>query len=193
MLTIQVPEIELFNQATQEFTYIKATTLKFENSLVSISKWEQKWKIPFPAYQSKKILEINEYIKFTEESFASYLSFMCITQNVDPNIFNNLPYEKLIEIKKYIEDPMTATIIGNAGVSNAKDRIITNEMVYFWMTSYQIPFEAAKWHINHLLTLINVASIENAPKKKMTAEETAKKYQAINKARRAQAKARAHK
>lgn len=190
MLTIQVPEIELLNQETYEYSYIKATTLKFENSLVSISKWEQKWKIPFPGYQTKTILEVNDYIKFTEESFADYLKFMCLTQNVDPRIFKYLPYEKLIEIKKYIEDPMTATVIKNNNAATSKERILTNEMVYFWMTSYQIPFEAAKWHINHLLTLINVASIENAPKKKMSPNETADKYRALNKARRAKAKAR---
>lgn len=183
MLTIEVPDLELFNQQTEEFIYIKATTLKFENSLVSISKWESKWHVPFPCYQTKAIAEINE-IAFTEENFIDYLRCMCITQNVDPEIFKYLPYESMMAIKNYMEDPMTATKVSHIQTTQHKERIVTNEVVYFWMTSYQIPFEAAKWHINRLLTLINVASVENAPKKKMTSAETANKYRAINAARR---------
>lgn len=184
MLTIDVPDIELFNNDTYEYIYLKATTLKFENSLVSISKWESKWKKPFPGYQTEKVAKANN-ITFTPEDFVDYLRCMCITQNVDPLIIPNLPGDILLKIKSYMEDPMTATTFKQLpGGSQGGNKIVTNEMVYFWMVSYRIPFEAAKWHINRLLTLINIASVENAPKKKMSSKEVANNYRAINAARR---------
>ena len=184
MLTIDVPEIELLNNDTYEYIRLKATTLKFENSLVSISKWESKWKKPFPGYQAENVAKINN-IKFTPEEFIDYLKCMCITQNVDERIFMYLPGDILYKIKAYMEDPMTATTFKKLpGGSHSSNRIVTNELVYFWMASYRIPFEAAKWHINRLLTLINIASVENAPKKKMSSKEVADQHRAVNAARR---------
>lgn len=185
MITIEVPQIELFNNDTYEYIYLKATSLKFEHSLVSIAKWEQKWKKPFPGYQTENVAKMNN-IKFTPEEFVSYLECMCMTQNVDPLLLPNLPPDKLLELKSYMEDPMTATTFKKLpGGGHTSNKIVTNELVYFWMASYQIPFDPCqKWHINRLLTLINIASVENAPKKKMSNKETAAQYRAINAARR---------
>ena len=183
MLTIEVPDIDLLNADTYEYIYLKATTLKFENSLVSISKWESKWHKPFPGYQTRTVAKANN-IEFSQEEFIDYIKCMCITQNVDPLIFKYLPADCLIKIKQYMEDPMTATTFKRSQPGGSSNKIVTSELVYFWMASYQIPFEAAKWHINRLLTLINIASVENAPKKKMSKGETANHYRAVNAARR---------
>lgn len=184
MLTIQIPEIELFNQETQEFIYTKATTLNFENSLLSISKWESKWKIPFPNYQTEMVRKVKN-IDFNPENFSDYLRCMCLTPNADPLIFKHMPYKCLVKIKDYLEDPMTATTINSIDDGKNRGKMVTNELVYFWMASYGIPFDPCqKWHINRLLTLIQIASIENAPKQKMTPNEINSKYRALNKARR---------
>lgn len=184
MLMLQIPEIELFNNETEEFIYIKAATLKFENSLVSISKWESKWHKPFPAYQTELVAKVNN-IRFTPEDFVDYLKCMCLTPNADPLIFEHMPYEYLTKIKNYMEDSMTASTISSIEKGGNRAKIITNELVYFWMSSFQIPFDPCqKWHINRLLTLINIASVENAPKKPMSTGEINSKYRAINKARR---------
>ena len=48
MYTITIPKQRLFNNKTEEFVYInKDTTLVLEHSLVAVSKWESKWKVPF--------------------------------------------------------------------------------------------------------------------------------------------------
>ena len=47
MLRLTIPEQEVFNDDTQEFSFTKEVTLQLEHSLVSISKWEAKWHIPF--------------------------------------------------------------------------------------------------------------------------------------------------
>ena len=55
MLTLELPEREYFDEETERFGRIKATTLKLEHSLISISKWEAKWHISF--FDSEKTTE----------------------------------------------------------------------------------------------------------------------------------------
>ena len=47
MLQITIPEQELWDEEKEEFLYIKSYTLCLEHSLLSVSKWESKWKKPF--------------------------------------------------------------------------------------------------------------------------------------------------
>lgn len=47
MLIINVPSSEMFDERTQEFITVKGQTLQLEHSLVSISKWESKWRKTF--------------------------------------------------------------------------------------------------------------------------------------------------
>ena len=48
MLTIKVPiSPEGWDDEKQEFVEPKIQTLQMEHSLVSLSKWESKWKTPF--------------------------------------------------------------------------------------------------------------------------------------------------
>lgn len=47
MLTIQIPGEEYWDADREEFICRKATTLALEHSLLSLSKWESKWHVPF--------------------------------------------------------------------------------------------------------------------------------------------------
>lgn len=174
MLTITIPAIEGFNDETQEFVDIaKEQTLQLEHSLVSISKWESKWHKPFISKEEK-----------TEEETIDYIRCMTITQNVDPDVYNRLSHSNIKEINKYIDNPMTATTFrGDSSKSNNRE-IITSELIYYWMVSYNIPVEFQKWHLNRLLTLIRVCNIKNTPPKKRGKKDIASEYAALNAARK---------
>lgn len=174
MLTIRVPDKELFNDATQEFINVKGRELRMEHSLVSLSKWESKFHKPFLVKENKTRAETIEYIKL-----------MTITQNVDDSVFKAIDHKIIKEVTAYLEDPMTATTFTEQEEKrNINREVITAEIIYYWMVTLQIPMECQKWHLNRLLTLINVCNIKNQPKRKMTKGEIKARNRALNTARR---------
>ena len=78
---------------------------------------------------------------------------------------------------------MTATTFSNIH-NNPNREIITSELIYYWMFSYNIPIECQKWHINRLLTLIRVFNVKQAPPKKMSRREIMSRNAQLNAARR---------
>lgn len=171
---VEIPEREFFDEENNRFIKVPQTTLLMEHSLVSISKWESKWHIPYLSNKPK-----------TREQTIDYLRCMTITQNVDPFLFYCIPDKELLKIKDYIENPMTATTFSDEEGKGHTKKVLTSEVLYYYMTMYNIPVEFEKWHINRLLTLIKVCSEENKPKKKIGSKKLASKYASLNAARRA--------
>lgn len=171
MLKITVPESEFYDDSKQEFVSTRETTLTLEHSLLSVSKWESKWKVPF--LNNKKI---------TGEQFLDYIRCMTIAPNVDPMVYASMDTDLLQKIKDYIDDPMTATWFSeDKGPKKPPPRkAITSEIIYFWMFNQGIPLEWEKRHLNKLLTLIRVCSIENAPPDKMSKKDIYARQKAIN-------------
>lgn len=175
MLKISIPSSEAFDQEKNEFIYTKEQTLALEHSLVSISKWESKWHKPYLSKQKK-----------TAEETIDYIRCMTLTQNVDPMVYYCIPESELQKIADYIDDPMTATWFSNEEELKGKQgRIVTSELLYYWMIACGIPFECQKWHINRLITLIRVCDEENKPKKKMSKNQILARNAKLNKARKA--------
>lgn len=175
MLHIEVKGGEFFDERTNEFIQVKPRSLTMEHSLLSIAKWESKWKKPY----------LTEDPKSSEETL-DYIKCMTITPNVDPMIYASLSSENILQIKNYIDDPHTATTIHSLMPQTKRPRTVTSELVYCWMIMYNIPMECEKWHFNRLMTLIRVCGIENNPKqKKMSRSATARQNAELNRARRA--------
>ena len=174
MLKITIPDIELYDEKKEEFINLKGQTLCLEHSLVSISKWESKWKKSFLSIDNKTM---------SDEEMEDYIRFMTLTQNVNPEIYKYIPNSELEKIQNYIDDPMTATTFRDNKRSGPSRKIITAEEIYYQMIALQIPFECQKWHINRLLTLIRVCNELNN-QKKMGKNDILRQNKSLNAARR---------
>ena len=171
MLEVFVKGCEQYDENKNIFVSIKDQTLKLEHSLLSISKWESKWHKPFINKENKSTEEVIDYIK-------------CMTINtVNDDIYKCINDSIFCIVNNYISDPMTATTFND--INNRPSReIITSEIIYYWMITYNIPFECEKWHLNKLLTLIKVCNNKNNPDKKMSRSEVIRRNKELNNKRR---------
>lgn len=172
MLQITIPKREFYNQETEEFMTTSERTIQLEHSLVSISKWESKWKKSFLSSDDKTPAESVDYIRC-----------MTLTQNVDPSVYYGVTRKILNEVDEYIGDSMTATTFGKNHGRPSRE-IVTSELIYYWMVLYGIPFECQKWHLNRLTTLIRICGIKDSPQKKMSKRDIMSQNQSMNAARR---------
>lgn len=175
MLQITIPGFEYYNERTGRFGKTEDTTIKLEHSLVSLSKWEQKWNKPFLSKEAK-----------TMEQCVDYIRCMTLEPPKDPVVYTGLTNDNFEKINRYIEAPMTATWF-NVRDKKYGNETVTAEIIYYWMIALTIPFECQYWHLNTLLTLIRVCNIKNTPSKKQNGavnRSTIDKRTALNRARR---------
>lgn len=176
MLPLTITQPEGWDEVKEQFVPGISKTIQLEHSLVSISKWEAKWKIPFLRDEP-----------MTDEQTLDYIRCMTITQNVDPEIYTYLTNAQIQDIVRYINDPMTATTVYSEENRRGKKEVVTSELIDYWMIALNIPVEFRKWHLNRLLTLIRVCQEKNKPqkKRKFTRDDLARR-RALNEARKAQ-------
>ena len=176
MLELDIPiGDEYYDDEKGEFI-LETVKVQFEHSLVSLHKWESKWKKPFYTRKAK-----------TPEETIDYIKCMTLTEDVDPEIYNHLTPELVTKINNYIDDSMTATTFSkDAGKGGGNGEVITAEIIYYWMMSSGISYECRYWHLNQLLTLVRVFSVKSSPSKKMPRSELMSRNRSINAARKAQ-------
>lgn len=176
MLHLTLPEQELFNEDTQEFLEYPLVELQMEHSLVSLSKWEEKYEKPFLTAADK-----------TPEEMLDYVFCMIYNEDVDESVLLRLNAEHLGAIKDYISAKKTATWFSDEAKSLGNRETITSELIYYWLISLQIPMEAQHWHLNRLFTLIRVfIEKQKDPKKNRRPQREVVEQQArLNEQRRA--------
>ena len=114
---------------------------------------------------------------------------MTITQNVPDSVYKAITAENIAQVSAYIENPMTATTFNEKEQEKTINReVVTAEIIYYWMVALQVPMECQKWHLNRLLTLINVCNIKNKPHQKMTRAQIMARNKALNAERLAKMK-----
>ena len=88
----------MWDPVKEEFIQIKEQNIVMEHSLLSVDKWESKWKKSYLSSENKTALETLDYLRC-----------MTITKNVSPYVYYAIPAEEINRINTYISDPMTAT------------------------------------------------------------------------------------
>lgn len=168
MLTITIPATEAWDERIERFVKTPETTLVLQHSLVSLSKWEARFKKPFLSNEKKSVDETYGYIQAMSES------------PIDVDVLRMMTEENLTAINEYIEDPQTATTIREAPGARRSRDIVTNELIYQWMWALQIPMEAQYWHLNRLFTAIRVVNEKNQKPKKMGRAEQLAQQRRLN-------------
>lgn len=175
MLTLIVEGDEFFDEITQTFSDVGDVELHLEHSLVSLSKWESKLKRPFLSKDNR-----------TGDEVRFYIQCMIISDDYPLDIVNRLTTKNMETIYAYIESSESATTFGDLPEVKGRGETITSELIYYWMVMFNIPFECQDWHINRLFSLIRICNLKNSPPKKMSRQELAAKYHALNEKRKAQ-------
>ena len=173
MLQLTIPiSPEGWDEVKEEFIEPVTKTIRLEHSLVSLSKWESKWHKPFLTND-----------KHSYEETLDYIRCMTITQNVDPDVYNHIDDDLIRQVDAYINDPMTATTFPKDDKPTSPAiEITTSELIYYWMSSFNIPIECQTWHLNRLMTFIRICEVKNAPKKKRSIHDIMSRNKARNEA-----------
>lgn len=175
MLELTVVTKESYDEDRQRFIEAETVEVELEHSLLSLSKWESVFEKPF----------LSKEVKSQDETIA-YIKMMIVGPELSPEVFYHLIANHVATIEKYIGDKNTGTTFPTLPQSAGRQEIITAELIYFWMSSMNIPMQCENWHLNRLFTLIQVHAVKNSPKKKMSADER----RAINQAQRARMNSR---
>jgi hypothetical protein len=175
MLTITVGATDVYDESADKFSTQGGVELQLEHSLVSLSKWESEFEKPFLGKGEK-----------TREEVLSYIACMILSPNPPGDILQRLSKENVEVINRYIDRKMTATWFSEQPGAPRSREVITSELIYYWMTVFQIPFECETWHLNRLFTLIRICNVKQAKPKKMSRSEIAARNRELNAQRKAQ-------
>lgn len=174
MLQLTIPPSEHFDHKKREFLKLPGYEVELEHSLLSLSKWESKYKTRFIGHTMNDVNQVLDYIRM-----------MCVTPNVDPNFVLGLTKEMSEQIRVYIQTEHTATTINEVKTPRSSEAV-SSELIYYWMTVYNIPFTCETWNLSRLLMLIRICSIKQEKPKKMSRAEALSRQRSLNAQRRAQ-------
>jgi hypothetical protein len=174
VLKITVRLSESYDEDKQEFVS-EDFDLELEHSLISLSKWESEFEKAFLGKGEK-----------TDEEIMGYVKAMILTPDFPPEVFEKLSLENINAINAYIDRKMTATWFNEPKKGAISRETITSELIYYWIVSYQIPWEVERWHLNRLFTLIKVFNAKNEKPKKTSRAEAAAQRRALNEQRKVQ-------
>lgn len=175
MLHLKFHGTEVFDDETQTFSEFGDFVLDLEHSLLSLSKWESEFQKPFLTKGEKSAEEVFGYIKA-----------MIITPDFPPEVFAKMTQEHLDQINAYLESSQSATTFGTLSQPKGRSETVTSELIYYWMTVFNIPFSCETWNLNRLFTLIRICNIKQTKPKKMSSSEIAARNRELNAQRKAQ-------
>lgn len=147
--------------------------LKFEHSLLALSKWESRTRRPFLTKEHK-----------SSESLIEYFQDMLVSPEGQPDLVYLLEPEQLDELKTYINSNFTASTVPQQK-PEYNPEVTTSELIYYWLVGLQIPFHPVEtWHISRLMMLVQITSYKQQPPKKQKSADTMAEWAAINEQRK---------
>lgn len=158
MLEMKIPESEYFDEKTYKLFRLPEVVLHLEHSLLSVSKWETLWETPFLSDTKK-----------TPEQLISYVGLMSVTPIKDTELARFGP-KQYQELNNYLNAKHSATWFSDENQKGSSRQPVTSELIYYWMTAFNIPFECQTWPFSRLMNLIKIAQIK--PKQPMVRRTT---------------------
>lgn len=134
-----------------------------KHTLVSLDKWESKYEKPLISKTPRTRAERLDYIKcmVIAQWKDNKWDYDVNGFDIDERLFMSLDESALGKIDKYCDTKMTATTFRKTN-ERGGNRFVTAEFIYFWMSTFNIPYIPCQdWNLNKLLTLIKVCSEEN--------------------------------
>jgi hypothetical protein len=174
MLRITLQGEEFYNEVTEEFSTVGDVVLELEHSLISLSKWESKFEKPFLSPKDK-----------TAEEILGYVEAMIMTPDLPTDVFARFTQEHISKVNAYVDSKQSATTFAEIAKPKGRSEVVTSELIYFWMTTFHIPFECENWHLNRLFALIRICNIKNSKPTKMSRSEIAQRNRQVNAERKA--------
>jgi len=148
--------------------------LKFEHSLLSLSKWEARTKKAFLTNVAK-----------SNEELIQYYQDMLVSPEGRRDLVYLLDPEQLVELQDYMNGSQTASSVPQETSSKFNPEVTTSELIYYWLVGLQIPFHPVEtWHITRLMMLVQITSYKNQPPKKKKSADVMAEWAAINEARK---------
>jgi hypothetical protein len=173
MLELVIGSAEFYDEEKELFVQRGGAVVQLEHSLVSLSKWESIWEVPFLSKESK-----------TSEQIISYIECMNLTPDLPEGFFSRLSEDNYSEINAYIEKKSSATWFNDSPAGRRNSETITSELIYYWLVTFQIPFEVETWNLNRLFTLVKVCNAKNQKPKKQSRNEVVARNRELNEQRK---------
>lgn len=175
MLKLEIQIDEHFDEGSERFVP-EIVCLELEHSLLSMSRWEEKYMKPF----------LNSSDTITSAEVLDYVKMMVVSDSADLSLLNRLNESHITQIQEYLNRRNTATTIAEKPAKpGQKPQIVTSELIYYWMFSLRIPKECEEWNLNRLLTLIRVFDAKSADQnpdvnKKTSQAEIMRRHRELN-------------
>ena len=152
MLKLDIKVNEYFDEVEERFVPV-FKHLELEHSLLSLSRWEEKYEKPF----------LTSSEQLTPEEIGDYVKMMVVSDSSDGALLDMLDKTHFEQIQQYLNRANTATTVSDPKQKKQNEKqIITAEVIYYWMFSLRIPKECEEWNLNRLLTLIRVFDAKNS-------------------------------
>jgi len=176
MLILKLETQTFLDEEESKFHDLPGGTYKFEHSLYSVARWEEKYKKPFLDSEVKNAAELLDYYKF-----------MCFDGNFDTTLLTS---DAMFKLNTYISESFTATKLSPQTSSPNHGSFITPEVLYAAMANAHVPFSCDRWNLTRLLAVIGIIAEQNAPKKKRSFAEVQQDYRKLNAERKAKLKSK---